>query len=166
VSTSSLCTTYCDAVAKCDETAQVTTCTNDCADEYSVLVPLLRSDYLGNVLSCFETTDCATLLDNGEAVTKCAASAGALASPSAAAQSFCTKAVTTMSGCSESLDQADCLDGIKDFADSTIASATACLQESCTSMDACLAAALDSGGIEYNPWTGGATVPVRDAAGG
>src|SRR5262245_25515382 len=61
-SLNSFCSDVCTRINSCDNTRDLQTCTSQCQNDNAAAFPKLRADIVSSVQSCFDTTDCATVL--------------------------------------------------------------------------------------------------------
>ncbi len=136
-----ICVEYCTKLNNCDNSRDLDTCTNRCANANASTLPKLREEIVSSMSSCLQGQDCKTILDK-DPVATCAAEAVAASAPSEAATALCDAMAKAKTKCSDSYSKASCLTLAKLFNDSAIAEAQKCTEKPCDAIDACFDAAL------------------------
>src|SRR5579883_2366039 len=78
----SFCSSLCGRIHTCDNTSDQQTCTDSCVNADAAILPKIRSDVVSATESCFQSKDCATVL-NSNVVSACIQEAAASIAPSA-----------------------------------------------------------------------------------
>jgi hypothetical protein len=138
----SFCSDVCTRQAACDSTIDVDTCSATCGDNLGGLLPKLRSDFVGDVTSCYDGADCRSILTTDQ-LSGCLDEAAASISPSDATKSFCDVLTGAFTHCDMSFDLASCLDETKIYADDTVGKAKDCPNKPCDVIASCVDSVLD-----------------------
>jgi len=137
----SYCDTACAKITQCDGSEDLQTCSASCNNDFAVLAPKLRAEYVSKLSSCFSGKDCATVL-NGDAATACFDEAAASLAPTQTGTDFCNALSGAFQKCGGSVDMAGCLGAVKQYNDPTLNAAKACFSKSCSDVESCVNAQL------------------------
>ncbi|RYZ04125.1 MAG: hypothetical protein EOO73_24890 [Myxococcales bacterium] len=140
-STGDFCADLCRKDHACDQSVDLQTCRKSCETSFASAEGKLRADFLTGVSSCYASSDCATILEEG-ALGSCASETEASLAPSMQGTSFCKKYSAAVDKCGGTFNKTSCLSFAKTTSDPALLDAEACLGKACTSVDACVDATL------------------------